>query len=167
MNKIKNWSMGLVIIGVLFMSGCVTGPALKLRAAAGFIPKKVYQISYDQMWDKVVSVLKNNGIDLGFPPPARERMAILTMPVEGEGWSVDVPAVSTETYVFKYYIVFRKVDSHQTQVDITCDILVKKIMAGGNAVEAVQRLQPFKRTKRGEENVRLEQWLYEQVEKSL
>ncbi|MBU3933112.1 MAG: hypothetical protein KKH11_00390 [Candidatus Omnitrophica bacterium] len=24
MNKIKNWSMGLVIIGVLFMSGCAT-----------------------------------------------------------------------------------------------------------------------------------------------
>ena len=167
MNKIKNWSLGLVIIGVLLMSGCVTGPALKLQATTGFIPKKVYQLGYDQMWDKVVSVLKNDSIDLGFPPPARERMAILTMPVEGQGWSLYVPALGTRTYVFKYYIAFKKVNSHQTQVDITCDILVKEIMEDSNVVKAVQRLQPFKRTKRGEENVRLEQWLYEQVEKAL
>jgi len=163
--KIGNWIIGLVIIEVLFMSGCVTGPATKLQTTPGFVPKKVYQISYDQMWDKVVSVLKNNGIDLSFPPPTKESMTILTQLTEG--WSVDVPAVSTETYVFRYYIAFRKVNPQQTQVDITCDILVKKIMKGGNAVEAVQQLRPFARTKRGEENIRLELWLYEQIEKSL
>ena len=163
--KVKNWKAGLVILGILFMSGCVTGPAVKLQATPGFVPKKVYQVSYDQMWDKVVSVLKNNGIDMIFPPPNRESMAILTQLTEG--WSVDVPAISTETYAIRYYIAFKKINPQQTQVDITCDILVKKIMEGGNAAELTQKLQPFAHTMRGEENTRLELWLYEQIEKTL
>lgn len=163
--KIGSRIIGLVIIGVLFMSGCATGPALKLQATTGFVPKKVYQVSYDQMWDKVVSVLKNNGIDLSFPPPTKESMAIVTQ--LAEGWSLDVPAIATETCAFRYYIAFKKVNPQQTQVDITCDIMLKRLLKGGNAAELMQKLQPFAHAKRGEENTRLELWLYEQIEKTL
>ncbi len=169
MNKIKNWSMGLVIIGVLFMSGCVTveGPATKLQAAPGFAPKKIYNVSCDQMWDKVKSVLVNKeGFILN--QVSKENNLIQTDYIYG--WTVDVAAISTTRYRYKYQLAFEKISPSQTRLEIKCKVEGKEFLKGGNAAEEMEKLRQYEDATSPQEQkaaVDLENWLYEQIENSL
>ncbi|MDA8214577.1 MAG: hypothetical protein M0Z64_04780 [Nitrospiraceae bacterium] len=68
--KINNFSGILcvsMILAVIFtIVGCVSveGPAVQLQISPGFVPKKVYNHGYEQMWDKAMIVLKRERIML-------------------------------------------------------------------------------------------------------
>jgi len=152
---------------LIVLYGCATteGPATKLQTTPGFVPKKVYNIGYEQMWDKVMSVLRKEKIMLA--QISKENGIIQTDYVPG--WTVDIAAISTTTYRYKYQIAFEKVNPSQTRIEITCKLEAKEFMKGGRAREAVEQLRPFEdvthKQKKTAES--FEYWLYDQIEKSL
>lgn len=48
----KIFGMVLVVVSVFIVYGCITttqGPATTLKTTQGFVPKKTYNLGYDQM----------------------------------------------------------------------------------------------------------------------
>lgn len=168
----KGMKVGVVgLITYLFMfviSGCITvteGPATKLQTTPGFVPKKVYNTGYEQMWDKVMSVLRKEKIMLS--QTSKENGIIQTDYIPG--WTKDIAAISTTTYRYKYQIAFEKINPSQTRVEITCKLEAKEFMKGGSAREAVEQLRPYEDVTYKEQKTAegFETWLYDQIEKSL
>ncbi len=160
----------LTIAFVIFaVYGCIsvtTGPATtKLQTTQGFVTKKVYNIGYEQMWDKVMSVLRKERIMLS--QTSKENGIIQTDYIHG--WEKDIAAISRTTYRYKYQIAFEKINPSQTRVEITCKLEAKEFMKGGSAREAVEQLRPYEDVtyKQQQSANSLEIWLYEQIEKSL
>jgi hypothetical protein len=83
----------LTIAFVIFaVSGCITvttGPATKLQTTPGFVPKKVYNIGYEQMWDKVMSILRKERIMLS--QTSKENGIIQTDYIHG--WETDIATI--------------------------------------------------------------------------
>ena len=152
---------------LIVVYGCATveGPATKLQTAPSFVPKKTYNFNYDQMWDKVMSVLRKEKMML--VQTSKENGIIQTDYIPG--WTVDIAAISRKTYRYKYQIALEKINPSQTRVEITCKLEVKEFLKGGSAREAVEQLRPYEDVtyKMKKEVEQLEFWLYEQIEKSL
>jgi hypothetical protein len=129
------------------------------------VPKKTYSLGYDQMWDKVMSVLRSQRIMLS--QSSKESGIIQTDYIHG--WETDIAAISKTTYRYKYQIAFEKINPSQTRVDITCKIEAKEFLKGGSAREAVEQLRPYEDvTHKQQQNAMFfENWVYEQIEKSL
>lgn len=164
----KAFSMVMAMIFAVTLWGCITttsGPATTLRTTAGFVPKKTYNLGYDQMWDKVMSVLRAQRIMLS--QSSKESGIIQTDYIHG--WETDIAAISRTTYRYKYQIAFDKINTSQTRVDIACKIEAKEFLKGGRAREAVEQLRPYEDvTHKQQQNAMFfENWLYEQIEKSL
>jgi hypothetical protein len=160
--------MVLVVVSVFIVYGCITttqGPATTLRTTQGFVPKKTYNLGYDQMWDKMMSVLRAQRIMLSHS--SQESGIIQTDYIHG--WETDIAAISKTTYRYKYQIAFEKINPSQTRVEITCKIEAKEFLKGGSAREAVEQLRPYEDvTHKQQQNAMFfENWLYEQIEKSL
>ncbi|MCL4537285.1 MAG: outer membrane protein assembly factor BamC [Nitrospirae bacterium] len=160
--------MVLVVVSVFIVYGCITttqGPATTLRTTQGFVPKKTYNLGYDQMWDKMMSVLRAQRIMLS--QSSKESGIIQTDYIHG--WETDIAAISKTTYRYKYQIAFEKINPSQTRVEITCKIEAKEFLKGGSAREAVEQLRPYEDvTHKQQQNAMFfENWLYEQIEKSL
>ncbi|MCL5061714.1 MAG: outer membrane protein assembly factor BamC [Nitrospiraceae bacterium] len=166
--KITGFYTALAVVSLFIVYGCITtteGPATKLQTTPGFVPKKIYNVSYEQMWDKVMSALRKERIMLA--QSSKENGIIQTDYIYG--WTSDIVAISRTTYRYKYQIAFEKINPSQTRVEITCKLEAKEFMKGGSAREAVEQLRPYedvtyKQQKTAES---LELWLYEQIEKSL
>lgn len=172
----KTMKVGVVgLITYLFMFiiyGCASIEGPQLAITPGFIPKKTYSYNYDQMLDKVLSVLKKEKIMLA--TINKESGIIQTDYIQGP--TVDVAAISTNTYRYKYQITFEKISPSQTQIEITCKLEEKEMMKGGSAREAVEQLKAYEDvTYKYKERIPFmntnvagfELWLYEQIEKSL
>ena len=158
---------GIVTFIAVFLLSCATveGPATKLQTTPGFVPQKTYSVGYDQIWDKVMSVLRKERIMLA--QTSKENGIIQTDYIPG--WIVDVAAISTTTYRYKYQIAFEKINPSQTRVEISCKLEAKEFLKGGKAREAVEQLRPYEDVtyKKQKDVESLEYWLYEQVEKFL
>lgn len=168
MNSKKTLLLVLMIsLFLIVVYGCATveGPATKLQITPGFVPKKTYNVSYEQMWDKVMSVLRKEKIML--TQTSKENGIIQTDYIPG--WTVDIAAISRRTYRYKYQIALEKNNPSQTRVEISCKLEEKEFMKGGSAREAVEQLRPYEDvTYKNQKTVEdLEYWLYEQIEKSL
>ena len=164
----KGFSMVVVMISLFVVYGCITttsGPATTLKTTQGFIPKKTYNLGYDQMWDKVMSILRGQRIMLS--QSSKESGIIQTDYIHG--WETDIAAISRTTYRYKYQIAFEKINTSQTRVDITCKLEAKEFLKGGSAREAVEQLRPYEDvTYKQQQNAAiLENWLYEQIERYL
>jgi len=150
---------------LIVVYGCATveGPATKLQTTPGFVPKKTYNLSYEQMWDKVMSVLRKERMIL--VQTSKENGIIQTDYIPG--WSVDFGFLR-KTYRYKYQIVFEKINPSQTRCEISCKLEGKEFMRGGES-QAVEKLRPYEDVtfKMKKEVEQLEYWLYEQIEKSL
>ena len=85
------------------------------------------------------------------------------------GWEQNIAAISRTTYRYKYQIALEKINPSQTRVDITCKLEAKEFLKGGSAREAVEQLRPYEDvTYKMQQNAMFfENWLYEQIEKSL
>lgn len=129
----------LVAVSVFIVYGCITiteGPATKLQTTHGFVPKKTYNLDYDQMWNKVMSVLRKERIMLS--QTSKENGIIQTDYIHG--WETDIAAISRTTYRYKYQIAFEKINPSQTRVEISCKLEAKEFMKGGSAREAADTL---------------------------
>ncbi|MDI6738596.1 MAG: outer membrane protein assembly factor BamC [Nanoarchaeota archaeon] len=162
----------LILAGFIATAGFIlacatvtTGPATKLQTTRGFVPKKVYNIGYEQMWDKVMSVLRKERIMLS--QTSKENSIIQTDYIPG--WEKDIAAISRTTYRYKYQITFEKINPSQTRVEITCKLEAKEFLKGGSAREAMEQLRPYEDVTYNQQQSAnsLELWLYEQIEKSL
>ena len=168
MNSKKTLLLVLAIsLFLIVVYGCATveGPATKLQTTPGFVPQKVYNISYEQMWDKVLTILRKEKIMLA--SINKESGIIQTDYIPG--WTVDIAAISRTTYRYKYQIALEKINPSQTRVEITCKLEAKEFLKGGSAREAVEQLRPYEDVtyKMKKEVEQLEFWLYEQIGKSL
>ena len=154
-----------ICLGILVSGGCVSVTGPTVQTSPGFVPKKVYSYGYDQMWDKVMSVLRRERIMLA---SADKGNGLITTDYI-QGSTVDVAAISTTTYRHKYQIAFEKVGPLQTRVETTCKLEKKEMLKGGSAREAVEQLKQYEDVtyKMKKEAEQLEVWLYEQIEKSL
>lgn len=170
MNSKKTLLLVLMIsLFLIVVYGCATveGPATKLQITPGFVPKKTYNVSYEQMWEKVMSVLRKERIMV--TQTNKESGIIQTDYIPG--FTIDVAALYTVTYRYKYQIVFERHNPSQTGLEIVCKLERKKMDKGGSAREAVEQLKPYEDVTYKEEEKKtvtnLEIWLYEQIEKSL
>ncbi|MCL4536887.1 MAG: outer membrane protein assembly factor BamC [Nitrospirae bacterium] len=169
--KINNFSgilcVSMILTVIFTIVGCVSveGPAVQLQISPGFVPKKVYNHGYEQMWDKAMIVLKRERIMLA---STNKESGIITTDYI-QGWTVDVAAISRRTYRYKYQIAFEKINPSQTRIEISCKLEEKEFMKGGSAREAVEQLRPYEDVtyKMKETAEQLELWLYEQIEKSI
>lgn len=165
----QGMKVGVVgLITYLFMFviyGCVSVQGPQVAATPGFVPKKTYSYNHDQILDKVLSVLKKEKIMLA--SINKESGIIQTDYIQGP--TVDIAAIATTTYRYKYQITFEKISPSQTQVEITCKLEGKEMMKGGSAREAVEQLKAYEDVtyKQQKWAGELEVWLYEQIEKSL
>lgn len=162
------FSVSLFSLSVIASAyGCVSieGPATQLQLSPGFQPKKAYNYSYDQMWEKVLLTLRKQRIMV---TTANKDSGIIDTDYV-PGWTVDIAAIGTESYRYKYQIAFQKNSPSQTQIEIISKLESKRMAKGGAAREAVEQLKPWEDvTYRERKNVtQLEYWLYEQIEKSL
>lgn len=157
-----------LVAAVLLFSvyGCIstTGPATQLKLTPGFTPQKAYHTSYDQMWKKVLSSLRQARIMV--TSSSKENGIITTDYIQG--WTMDIAALGTDVFRYQYQIVLKKQNTSQTQVDIICKLERKHMLKGGSAREAVEQLKPYEdvSSERKESVTWLETWLYEQIEKS-
>jgi hypothetical protein len=166
--NLKRASLCCLALATLTSSiyGCIstTGPATQLKLTPGFTPQKTYNAGYDQMWEKVLSSLRQARIMVTLS--SKENGIITTDYIQG--WTMDVAALGTDVFRYQYQIVLKKQTPSQTQVDIICKLERKHMLKGGSAREAVEQLKPFEDVsfERKESATKLELWLYEQIEKS-
>lgn len=156
-----------IAVLAIIVCGCVSveGPAMQLQISPGFVPKKAYNYSHEQMWDKVLLTLRKERIMVA--SPNKESGIITTDYIAG--WSIDVAAAFKDVYRYQYQIAFEKIAPSQTRLDIICKIERKRMEKGGSAKEAIDQLKQYEdvtyEMKKQADN--LEVWLYEQIERSL
>lgn len=169
MRLLKRIVLGCVTAASIMLSlyGCIStsGPAAQLKLSPGFTPQKTYAYGYDQMWEKVMSSLRQARIIV--TSSSKENGIITTDYIQG--WTVDVAALGTDIYRYQYQIALMKPNPSQTQVDVICKLERKHMLKGGSAREAVDQLKPYEDVsyEKKESATKLELWLYEQIEKSL
>ncbi len=165
MNSKKTLLLVLTIsLFLIVVYGCATveGPATKLQVTPGFVPQKTYNLSYEQIWDKVMSVLRKEKIMLA--QISKENGIIQTDYIPGLTFDF---GFSSKTYRYKYQIALEKINPSQTRVEISCKLEEKGFMRGGVS-QAVEKLRPYEDVsyKKPKTVADLEYWLYDQIEKS-
>ncbi len=163
----KYFMLLVVAISFFMLNGCVIteGPATELQTSPGFAPKKVYNYSYNTIWDKVMQTLRKEKIMVA---STNKESGIITTDFI-PGWTKDVAGMSKTTYRYMYQITLEKINPSQTRVEVTCKLEAKEMQKGGLVREGLTQLSPYEDVtyKMKKEAEELEFWLYEQIEKSL
>ena len=144
----------LMVVSAL-ISACAVGSSKFPGATAGFQPQKVYAINKDKLFDKIIVLLGDERI--GVVSNNKSEGKIVTDYVQGESQFQVVMAITTR---YNYTINLYSLEDSKTRVNILCKL---ESMSKGHTWHEVS-----KSSKDNERLVtKLENWLYEKIEKSI
>jgi hypothetical protein len=127
----------------------------------GFQPKKIYEAPYEKVWDTAIRVLESNRITTTSLDKANGR--IVTDYVQGEAQTMG-PAgmLGAITTRYKYELTLEQMPQTQVRLGIICKLESKSVLGGDPA----SGWRDVSHENRQGVSI-LENWLYEQTEKSL
>jgi len=174
--SLKNPGRGICVIGSLLailLSGCaemvgnIVGASYLQsqqerlpkfpEPSAGFQPKRIYNVDYDQMWKTALRILEKNKIIVVSAAEGR----VVTDYIEGRTESMGPAGIlGTITTRYKYSLVVERIEQTKTRLGIICRLESRSVTRASPgwhdiSFENKQRLSM------------LEDWLYEQIENSL
>lgn len=128
------------------------------QASGGFQPKKMYNSTVDELWATVSIVLENNRITL--TQMDKQNGRIYTDFIEGQTESKAGGALGVITTRYKYDVIIDKVNETTTRLGILCKLESKS---------AFDKLTDWHDVSNENKHVLviLENWLYEQIEKTI
>lgn len=147
-------NLGLILC--LLISGCMSiGGAKFPESSSNFHPQKQYKVAYDDMWKIVRRVLDAERINiLGSD---KEGGRVTTDYIQGETQLVAGGLLGVITTRYKYNLSLEKIDPSTTKLNIICTLESSSEGLGWHDV--------------GKDNkeliTKLENWLYEKIDKSL
>ena len=147
----------LCCVGILIsVSGCVSlGGAKFSEPIAGFQPKYNYDVTYEKMWTSVRRVLETERIEIASSD--KEGGRIRTDYVQGETQVLAAGLLGVITTRYSYGITFEKIGPDKTRVVIICKLESMSEGLGWHDVSKDNKARVSQ----------LENWLYQQIEKSL
>ena len=146
--------LAALTMAVVSLPGCVSvGGGTFYKPSEGFQPKKTYNVSVDTLWQKINLVLQSERISVVSSDKAGGR--IITDYVEGPTQMQLVGSPLTTRY--KYNITLNKLSDSETSLMIICTL------------ESSSEGIPWHDVSKDNQGIvsNLENWLYEQIEKSI
>ena len=146
----------ILLIGGFYISGCVSiGSATFPEPDKGFQPKTEYPISLDTLWNAVRTTLLTQRINITSSDKSGGN--INTYYVQGPTQLNLVPGMPSLNTRYKYNITIQNVDAARSKLTVICTLESSSEAMAWHDVSQDNK----------ERVTDLENWLYEQIDKSL
>jgi hypothetical protein len=149
-----------VLSGLLF-AGCATpvGNVTFPESSAAFAPRPAYAVPHDNLWDATLAALDKNRIATANTDKASG--IIQTDAIEGPSSLIALGFVAAQSTRYKYNINLRNQSEGGVRLIILCKIESTMKGSSGSSQWTDVTSHNVERAKK------LENWLYEQIEKNL
>jgi hypothetical protein len=146
---------------MLFTNGCATkvGNASFPESSASFTPKSSYAVSKDKLWDATLSALDKNRIATASVDKASG--VIQTDYIEGESALIGFGLIASQHTRYKYNVTLRDQSEGAVKLNVICKI--ESTMKGTSGSSQWHDVT----SQNAEQTKKLENWLYQEVEKGL
>jgi uncharacterized lipoprotein len=143
---------------VALLSGCVTDNVKFPTPTANFMPKRVYSVPHDKVWQAVLDALDKNNIAV--VESDKSSGIIQTDYIAGPS-GVMIPLGISQSTRYKYNVSLRDESDGSVKVKVICKI--EDTMSNGH--DSTQWHDATSQNAALED--KLETWLYEQIEQGL
>ncbi|MFH1070566.1 MAG: outer membrane protein assembly factor BamC [Candidatus Glassbacteria bacterium] len=146
----------ICLYGIGYLSGCANISKAKFpEPTANFQPNTTYDATYDQIWSSVMRVLERERI--GISSSDKDGGRIVTDYVQGPTQLQALGLFGSITLRYNYAISLEKISQDKTKAAIICRL------------ESMSEKVTWHEVSKDNKAIvtKLENWLYEQIEKSL
>jgi hypothetical protein len=148
-----------LLTGTLLV-GCISVGNTKVpKATANFVPKEVYAVTFDKLWDTTLNALDKNQI--AAISANKESGIIETDYTDGPSTLIMGGLAGAQSTRFKYDITLRNQSTGGVKLNIICKVESTINSGHGSSQWSDVSGQNTKLVKQ------MEDWLYEQIEKDL
>ena len=152
----KNILFPLLLALLMALTGCVSDNGKFPEPTANFMPKRIYAVQYDKLWQATLNALDKNQIAV--VSTDKSDGIVQTDYIAGPGTFMVFAAQSTR---YKYNITLRNEPDGSVKVNVICRI--EDSMNNGQSSSQWRDVTPQNTAL----ETKLETWLYEQVEDEL
>lgn len=147
------------ILTGMFFVGCISVGKKLPQPTINFTPREVYAVSYDKLWDATLNALDKNRI--GTTSANKESGLIQTDYTDGPSSLIAGGLAGSQNTRYKFDISLRNQSAGGVKLNIICKVESSIYSGQGSSQWSDVSGQNTKLVKQ------MEDWLYEQIEKSL